>query len=599
MIALTAAEGDRASTRAIARPRWIASPWIVFGAIVGASNWPLLAHVSTHVVGAPQDDAFEVLWLVEWARKALFSSHVSPLHCPDVFWPRGWQLAGGSEPVWWIAAMAPLAQCVGATAAYNLVTLGTFVVMAVGTYRFCQSVQSNRFASFVAAIALITAPALTMRKAGHFNVLLASAWLPWTALHARLALIGDASRRNRHAVLAGVFLALCALGHWQFVYLATLLPAILYCAVPGTTPIGAAARAKLFATTAVVAALLVLPAAILSLRAWTANGGSQFPLSEVDHYSVSLDRLCVPSPLHPLYGSASRARFPIANEADVVSVGYAVLALVAVGLVTSGRKVSFLCLVVLAGAIVSLGPTLHWRGRHVCVPAPQGVAARLNASLGDSLEPELRDGSSRTPLPLPVALVRTIVPGAATVRAWSRAWILVSFGLAILAGVGCHRLCTVERFGPALAAVLAIAVVFEGLDAPYPNLSAADVNRREADEWLRGLPERRPIVEYPLPDANLRALDSQRRHGLPLVNGAQWMGSVEFRELEASGRWPTEDAVRTLRSWGVEYLIANAASDAEAKAVGASLRTLGLRLVRSFADAWPGFSRVDVYSLRP
>jgi hypothetical protein len=580
----------------------LASPWLWISALVAALNAPLLAHLATHVVGSPGDDAFEVLWIVDWTRESLFERRASPLVAPDVFWPEGWHLAGSSQPLWWIVLLAPLAELLGSTSAYNLALLATFVVLGVGAYRLAREVTADPIAAAVGALALVVAPVLTMRKAGHLNVLLGSAALPWLALHARRALLGPPQARVRAAVRAGVALGASALGHWQFVFVAPLVPLALAIAAPSSAASGAR-RAATLALIAVIGAATAAPAAWLTFRARAASGqtSAAIPVTESDRYSMSLDRILVPSPLHPLYGEASRRRFPVDSEAGAVSAGYAVLALAAVGAFTARRSGRPFVLLAALAIVLAMGTTLHLNGRPVAVPLPESVAVSVNRAAGGLLDPLLADATDRSPLPLPAAVLRHVVPGATALRAWNRFWIAGMFAVSVLAAMGLQALRRgMPRGAGWLALGLAAIVLFEGLDAPYPAFSAANVNERSADSWLRTIEPRPAVVEYPLPEANLGALDSQRRHRARLANGVQWLAPPAWRRLHDLGRWPSAESVALLREMGVRFVLASTRRDAEGDRVLAALASVAeLRHVRAFAGAWPGFDRVDVFEIEP
>ncbi|MFN2223265.1 MAG: hypothetical protein ACK2UH_11975, partial [Candidatus Promineifilaceae bacterium] len=68
----------------------------VIALILCLMNYQLVLHASTHVVGRPFEDAFDVLWQLSWMDTAVFEKGVNPFFSPDVFYPHGWYLASSA-----------------------------------------------------------------------------------------------------------------------------------------------------------------------------------------------------------------------------------------------------------------------------------------------------------------------------------------------------------------------------------------------------------------------------------------------------------------------------------------------------------------------
>lgn len=224
----------------------------------------LVAHLTTHVIGRSFEDAFEVLWQLEWLGHALFTLRTNPFFTPDIYYPVGWHLATGAQPVWYLLLLAPAVPLAGATAVYNTTLLALLIVAAFGVWRLAYRLTAHFGAAFLAAFGYILAPVVAIRLAGHLHMLIGIALLP----HAMLALLSafaapQARARQRAAVVAGLLLGATVLAHWYYLLIAPLLPAALLLWPPARTrqAVGAWMRVG------VLAAAMVLPFALLAQRA--------------------------------------------------------------------------------------------------------------------------------------------------------------------------------------------------------------------------------------------------------------------------------------------------------------------------------------------
>src|SRR3990170_9106730 len=97
----------------------------------------------------------------------------------------------------------------------------------------------------------------------------------------------------------------------------------------------------------------------------------------------------------------------------------------------------------IVAGVLSLGPRLHL-GRHpLVIPAPAALAAGFN-QLMQSIGIRLPAGEGYDALaaggitvPMPALLLRWLFPPLQGMRAWNRFAVFVSFGISVLAGLGC------------------------------------------------------------------------------------------------------------------------------------------------------------------
>ena len=181
-------------------------------------NWPLVLNMNTHVIGSQHDDAFEVLWYLQWGASAPISAGDTLFYTPKIYSPYGWYLASGAHPAWYYVLLGPVTRALGPVATNNTMLLFSFVLAGYGVYFLAHVLTLDLAASLVAACVYMVAPVLTLRLRGHPNTLWGAQWLPWAALCVVQATrsIRYGARRGRAfgwALLAGVMLALSALSH--------------------------------------------------------------------------------------------------------------------------------------------------------------------------------------------------------------------------------------------------------------------------------------------------------------------------------------------------------------------------------------------------
>ena len=603
---LNAAE-SRPTAVVQARPRFPhAWPALFFILLVAALNYPLLLNLNTHVVGRPIDDTFEVLWQLSAARRAIFETHTNPFYAPNVFYPQGWYTASGAQPAWYLALLSPLTAVVGSVAAYNLVALSTFVAGAFGVYWVARGLTGRAAAGLIAGCAYIAAPVFTLRLGGHLHTLLAMAFLPYAAGATLRALgagtpAGTGAPARRWVVLAGVFLAATILSHWYFLFIATIPLAGL--ALAAHSALTWRARLGRLLALGLVALVLVAPALLLTVQARRAMlpGGGTYLLSDAELQGFSPDYLFGPNPLHPLWRDSAGALFPVGGEWDVVSLGYAAVALAIIGLLTAPwRQTRPWVVMGLIAFVLGLGPVLRWRGQSVAVAVPPRLA--------EALAPLLRDThplpAGRVPILLPDFLLYYVVPFYSSIRVWSRFAVPLTLVVALLAGFGAAWLLGKGRGGALLAVALGGLIVFEGLIVPYRDFTPVSVHDRPVNAWLAARPEGTVIIEYPLPWVNAVAMYSQSLHGQRVVNGIMSFTPTFLAEAGAQlGEWPNAAALPVLRRWGVGYVVVSGLPDVAVfrdDIWPGILGVDGLCLVESFPGAFGfmGFSETHVFAVQ-
>jgi hypothetical protein len=569
----------------------------VIALILCLMNYQLVLHASTHVVGRPFEDAFDVLWQLSWMDTAVFEKGVNPFFSPDVFYPHGWYLASSAQSPWYLLLLAPVTHLLGATLTYNMLLLGTYLLAAFGVYLLLSRHTTNRFVGIIAGFAYIGAPVLLIRLGGHLNILFSAAFLPFTIVFLNQALANQ-ERRRMWTVLAGIALALTILGHWSFLFIATLPLIGYFMLAPSTMSRGQRVRTGLLVSA--IAFVLVAPFAYL---AWNARaemfpGEGDFPVADVNAYGISPDYLLAGNSEHPLLGELSQSVFPLHGEQDAVGLGTAALILAIVGLFKNpwSNTKPFVAMGLIS-FVLALGLTLHWHAGQVLLRVGPAIEQLYDTLV--PMGPTLPAGYIA--IPLPALLLYRFIPFADSMRVWSRFVIPLTLSVALLAGLGLRTLLRQGTVVRLAAVFLGLLVIFEGVRAPYEHFTEVATNQRTADLWLAEQPSGTKLIEYPLPIVNKNAMYSQSVHGQQIVNGFMSIQPSFLQEAsEQLGTWPDKDAVSLLREWGVQYMVLNghAGSELQEKIIPVTKQLPGVCLTQTFEDGFMGYDRTYLFELR-
>lgn len=561
-------------------------------------HYPITFNLSTHIVGRPYEDVFEVLWQLAWLKQAVFELQVNPFYTPNVYYPVGWHLASGAQPVWYLLLLTPLTAVFGPVTTYNLAVLMLCALAGYGTYLLAHEVSGASWGSAVAGVAYMVLPALTLRFGGHLHVLISAAVLPF-AYWAVFKAIQVAETPYKWSVLAGVFLGCSILGHWYFIFI-TSLPLIGLIVWHLTIAPDKVNLGKRLVVIGFVCAAVVAPFALLTHYARQADIDEvdSYTLLESDSFGISPDHLLWPNPLHPLWGEPIRAQ--IAGEHDYISLGITTTILAVIGLwsVRQRRLYGFLFTAVIA-FILALGPSLHWQGMRVEVEAVIGLRW-----LNQWLLSDLPFADGRVAIPMPAAFLHRYLPLYNSMRVGARFFFVLALMIAIFAAFGVQ---TLQKKWPSVSKIVTFVaisfILFEGFSVPYWAISeVAQNDRPELAAWLQNQPLELAIIEYPLPTVNKLAMYRQASHRHPVANGYMSFEPRYWREAAPIlGEWPTAAALPLLREWGIDFVIINGLDDisftegtlTEIQAVE------GLCFVKAFPEGYMGYTATYLFTIAP
>jgi len=537
---------------------WLGRLWplLFLGAITLFFIYPVSLHPSQLVIGRPVDDAFENIWYLEWYKDALLNLNSSPLFQPDIFYPDGWSLGLTTLPPFFPALMAPVTALLGSVTTYNLMIIASMVGAAFGVYLLVRAVGGSALGGIFAGTAYAFYPNRQVYLGGFLNLLLASMCLPWMVL-ALYQAVNEPHKRSRWLVLAVLAYTLSIAAAWQYIYIATftlaifgllyVLPAVWRDWRAWVRPLVLAALLFLFTTAPLLLAGLYYRQRLGSTVA--------FPLDDLVHSSVSIERFLVPSALNPLFMRVAREIFPLRNGEDgVVAFGFAVIVLAVVGLIYAkiGRvtKVAFAGLAII-GILFMMGPFLQLHGE----PVTSSAAWLRNL---DTLIPEMTVEPGQYKLPMPALLIYKLVPPLQAFHHFGRLGVVVTLCLGVLASLGLtiiQNRCS-RRTGMIIGLVALLLLLIEVNPQPQSWITAMDGMQRDVDIWLQEQDEQKVIMEYPIwYSFSAQSLYYALAHEQKMVHGYSIISPRFLETREILKQWPSDEAIDLLDEFGVDYVL--------------------------------------------
>jgi len=579
-------------------------------------TWP----VTTHLGSAASDLGDPVLttWILAWNIHALTAAPLR-LFDANMFHPRRWALAY-TEHLLGLVPFVGAARLIGADplVAHNLVWLATFPMVGLALFWLVRHLTGHTGAAALAAV-LYAFSHFRFGQMGHVQIL-SHQWLPIMLLGLHRA--AEHGGRWRDLGLAAGALALQALSSGYHAVFATIAGALFvgWLALPGGRP----PLGRLTVRGGVLAglvALLLLPF-ILPYRIVRGETGLTRSYEEIVSYAARpraylaapetsrwlgeatarfrVEEAALAPGLVPLAlaaggavlawrgrAASGRARAPRPRWRRALDVAIAALVLVAlanwllfgrltlhVGAVRlSSRAFGWTLLLVAAAVLVARRclpgagvpvPGLGWlRGFGWPNSAGYYVALTVVGVVG-SFGPSLELGGQLTVRPLYYQLYG-VMPGFDALRVPARFGVLVTTGLAVLAGLAAaalaRRLARHRRRALVLGG-LGVMAVLEVWVAPL-RLAAVSPEPGPAARWLAAQRGMEAVLVLPMRDRHAGYLESLRllestAHWRPLVNGYSGVYPRDYAaDVALLNTFPAPAAVGRLRAMYVRYVVVN------------------------------------------
>ena len=299
------------------------APVIAIFAAVFLLHWQLVININSHIIGRPFEDAFEVLWQLDWMQRAVFDLQTNPFYTSGIYHPVGWYTTSAAQPSWYFLLLSPVTYFLGATLTYNLLHLMLLGGIGCGVYVFVANLTDDRWVSFIAGLILPSSANIQMRLGGHTHTIIATFFLCFAYYFCYRALIKN-QLSNKLIFASGVLLAASILGHWYFLFIATL-PIVTFLFLPSANMVDFATRFKRLAIIGLIALACISPFAYMSWSAQSAMFGETAltSIAASDVTGISFDALFRPQWWHPLWRDTLDQRLvTLVGEARPVSLGY-------------------------------------------------------------------------------------------------------------------------------------------------------------------------------------------------------------------------------------------------------------------------------------
>lgn len=326
-------------------------------------TWPTVIRLAGDTVPTKYMDVPVYYWNLWWFRMAFLELGANPVHTNYLFAPIGTTLAAHSLTPYYGLVGIPLQLLFGLPATFGLIYLSTFILSAFGMYLLIHHLTGDRLPSVVGALIFAFAPWHMLHAKFHLN-LLSVQFIPLFILYLLKLLERPGAK---HAVLAGVFMALTALSDWNyFLFLLIFVVVFLISACVDeraavTHPSFLCALCGMMGVCLLLVSPFLAPllVGILSGEIDIAGEGG------VREYSADLAAFFVPSNLHPLWGESAYIRRLYAGLSGGVSegtvfLGYTAIFWGVVGVLRVERRITRLWVVTfVAFMVLSLGPDLQ------------------------------------------------------------------------------------------------------------------------------------------------------------------------------------------------------------------------------------------------
>jgi hypothetical protein len=639
------------------RERAVGRSALVFALLTALAvglTWPATAHLGSVVVDL--GDPLLTTWILAWDVHALT---MAPFRFFDanMFHPHRFTLTYTEHLLGLVPLVLPARLAgAGALLAHNLVWLATFPLTGVTMFWLVRHLTGHAGAAAVAAVLYAFSP-FRFGQLGHIQVL-SHQWLPLVLLGLHRA--AQSGGRWRDLWLAAIALGLQALSSGYQAYLAAIAVAVFvaWLALPADRP----SLGRLIARGTVAAAVvgvLVVPF-FLPYRAVRNELGLSRSREEIAQYAARpMSYLAAPAVSRWLgtatapYRGTEAALFP-----GLVTLGLAIVGAAGawqrrgdreppaqdrrpwprvLDLALAGALLVTVTNWLLVGGLAARVGPIRFSQRHFGAPF-LGLAIALAArriiqghaqpirGLGwlrrlgwpraagcyvgltvvgviASFGPELEIGAGLRLAPL-YARLYDLVPGFDALRVPGRFGILVTTGLAGLAGFGAAaiaRRIARRRWQRVTLAVLAGLAALEAWAVPLPLMTIPDTPG-PADRWLADRRGPEAVVVLPMYEARAIHLESLRlfgstTHWHPLVNGyAGIFPPSYFADVDTLNAFPAPAAVGRLRHLYVRYVVVHLGQYHEAPRarLEAALEVLPPGIIRVAA-----FEHTQIFEIGP
>lgn len=187
-------------------------------------TYPLVLHLSDHIVGDPQSDVWAHLWGYWRTERALFQDHELPAAVEYINYPHGGVLY--HIDLLNSLLILPLKACFGMVVGFNLLVLGHLVFAAYAAFLLANHLVRRPVPAVLAGAVYAFSPYVTsMGLTSGVSERLNLAWLP---LFAWFFFLAVRTGKVRYSALAGLMCLLCAMGCYKYGIFLAMFVLVLY-----------------------------------------------------------------------------------------------------------------------------------------------------------------------------------------------------------------------------------------------------------------------------------------------------------------------------------------------------------------------------------
>lgn len=468
-------------------------------------------------------------------------------------YPFGVDMAGSPFPYIHNGLGFLLTSLAGEVAAYNLIKLASFPLLALSAYFLFYYLTKHQLVSAVFGLAYAFSPFHVIHMMAHFTNLY---WLPLVILFF-LKMLDEGGMRN--AILFGLSFGACFVDNAYYGYFfGLLIPVFVIIKVAGKNTVLDYERMKLSLVSLFIFMIVVLPLLypvmknVIANEGWTGFEGYSKSFADLFIFSAKPLDYIMPSRHNPFLGWLSPDMGLGALKGHrytehTLYIGWSVLALAGFALFRFFKK---------NGKGTEQDRNTVWMFFFIALCAVILSAPPFIPLSGFSIDSSTREITAQHKISLPQYFLYGILP---VFRVYARIGSIVLLAAFVLAAFGLRELLSksTERLRPLILVAVSLVLFVEFFEFPQFRLTKTDVP--EVYKFLAASSESFPIIEYPLGDRNdpyttYEYNFYQRIHGKYLVNGgAKGTAADAFRIKIADISKP--EAIAELDKIGIRYIV--------------------------------------------
>ena len=334
------------------------------------ATYPAVLNLADALIGYQQGDSYEMMWIIWWLKKSLFSTTLAVATIPLLFHPQGITLSLLNTQIGAHLLALPFAVLYDVVSAYNITMILSLALSGIAAYFLGISLTGNRLASVMCGLVWAFSPNKMGHALGGHLYQVAVFWLPLYVLYLLRALSQPSLRSG---VVTGFFAVLVASVHSVHAAYFLLPLTIIMLARDWTQKApNYWSRDRLVAFGSSLAVFLIfLGPAYISVFVQAIRGEVEYmPATGLVGFSVDLMSFFLPAPDNPLLLvlPALRelsGRVNVTYNESIAYLGIVPVVLACLGAYKNYRALTQWLLLGATTMVLSLGPLLKFGGRVV------------------------------------------------------------------------------------------------------------------------------------------------------------------------------------------------------------------------------------------